>query len=81
MGTAGPIKLAEKILTEGNESGLFFVFNADVICDYPLDQLVAYHKAHGKEGTIVVTKVEDPTRYGVVVAEESGQINRFVEKP
>ena len=81
MGTAGPIKLAEKILTEGNESGLFFVFNADVICDYPLDQLVAYHKAHGKEGTIVVTKVEDPTRYGVVVAEESGQINKFVEKP
>ncbi len=29
----------------------------------------------------MVTKVEDPTRYGVVVAQEDGQIERFVEKP
>jgi len=29
----------------------------------------------------VVTKVEDPTRYGVVVARENGEIERFVEKP
>ena len=68
MGTAGPIKLAEKLLKEGNESGMFFVFNADVICDYPLDQMVKFHKENGKQGTIVVTKVEDPTRYGVIVA-------------
>lgn len=81
MGTAGPIKLAEAILRENNESGLFFVFNSDVICEYPLQQLVEFHRSHGKQGTIVVTKVEDPTRYGVVVARENGQIDRFVEKP
>lgn len=81
LGTAGPIKLAESMLRENNESGLFFVFNSDVICEYPLEQLVAFHKSHGKQGTIVVTKVEDPTRYGVVVAKENGQIDRFVEKP
>ena len=68
MGTAGPIKLAEAKLRENNDSGLFFVFNSDVICEYPLQQLVEYHRSHGKQGTIVVTKVEDPTRYGVVVA-------------
>jgi len=55
LGTAGPIKLAESILRENNESGLFFVFNSDVICEYPLEQLVAFHKSHGKQGTIVVT--------------------------
>jgi len=81
MGTAGPIRLAEAHLRADNESGLFFVFNSDVICEYPLQQLVQYHKSHGKQGTIVVTKVEDPTRYGVVVAQENGQIDRFVEKP
>ena len=48
MGTAGPIKLAEKILREDNESGMFFVFNSDVICDYPLDKMIEFHKAHGK---------------------------------
>lgn len=81
LGTAGPIRLAEEILLKNNPSGLFFVFNADIICDYPLDQMVEFHKAHGKEGTIVVTKVEDPRRYGVIVADEQNKIQRFVEKP
>lgn len=81
LGTAGPIRLAESILRANNATGLFFVFNSDVICEYPLDQLVTFHKSHGRQGTIVVTQVEDPTRYGVVVAQEDGKIDRFVEKP
>jgi len=81
LGTAGPIKLAKEILTADNESDLFFVFNSDVICYYPLQDLIDFHKNHGNEGTIVVTKVEEPSRYGVVVAKEDGQIDRFVEKP
>lgn len=48
MGTAGPLKLAEAKIRENNESGLFFVFNSDVICEYPLQQLVEFHKNHGK---------------------------------
>lgn len=55
LGTAGPIRLAEKIIREQNVKGLFFVFNSDVICEYPLDKLIAYHVNHGKQGTIVVT--------------------------
>lgn len=43
LGTAGPIRLAEKIIRENNVKGLFFVFNSDVICEYPLDKLVAFH--------------------------------------
>lgn len=81
LGTAGPIRLAEKIIREQNVTGLFFVFNSDVICEYPLDKLVEFHKNHGKQGTIVVTRVEDPSKYGVVIAKEDGQIERFVEKP
>lgn len=60
---------------------MFFVFNSDVICEYPLDKLIEFHKNHGKQGTIVVTKVEDPSKYGVVIAKEDGQIDKFVEKP
>jgi len=29
----------------------------------------------------MVTEVEDPTKYGVVVADDSGKIEKFVEKP
>ena len=28
---------------------------------------MSYHKSHGKEGTIVLTEVKDPSRFGVVV--------------
>lgn len=80
LGTAGPLKLAEKVLAKDNSP--FFVLNSDVICDYPFKELIKYHEAHGGEGTIVATKVEDPSKYGVIVHKpESSQIDRFVEKP
>ena len=81
LGTAGPLKLAEKTL--GKDSSPFFVLNSDVICDYPLEELAAFHKSHGEEGTIVVTKVEEPSKYGVVVhkPDHPSRIDRFVEKP
>ena len=48
MGTAGPIRLAEKHLTDDNHTGMFFVFNADVICEYPLTEMIEFHKSHGQ---------------------------------
>ena len=81
MGTAGPIRLAQELLLKDNPEGLFFVFNADIICDYPLTKMIEFHQSHGCEGTLVVTRVEEPSRYGVIVANEDGQIERFVEKP
>lgn len=79
LGTAGPLALAKDLLTDENEP--FFVLNSDVICDFPLKEMVQFHKHHGKEGTIVVTRVEEPSKYGVVVYNEVGCIERFVEKP
>ncbi|XP_076850367.1 mannose-1-phosphate guanylyltransferase catalytic subunit beta [Brachyhypopomus gauderio] len=80
LGTAGPLALARELLTDGDEP--VFVLNSDVICDFPFEDMLKFHKNHGKEGTIVVTKVEEPSKYGVVVYEtESGRIHRFVEKP
>ena len=80
LGTAGPLALAREIL-EGDKGEPFFVLNSDITCEYPLKELLAFHKAHGKEGTIMVTKVEEPSKYGVVVSKPTGEIERFVEKP
>lgn len=52
-----------------NTEGLFFLLNSDVICDFPFSDMISFHKKHGKEGTILLTKVEDPTRFGVVVSD------------
>jgi len=81
MGTAGPIRLAKDKILADNTDGLLFVFNSDVICHFPLGKMVDFHKSHGGEGTIMVTEVEDPTKYGVVVADDNNKIQRFVEKP
>ncbi|KAF0976207.1 hypothetical protein FDP41_004882 [Naegleria fowleri] len=82
LGTAGPLALARDILSADNTE-YFFVLNSDVICEYSLDELLLYHKNHGKEGTIMVTKVDDPSKYGVVVTQDGkqGEIEKFVEKP
>jgi mannose-1-phosphate guanylyltransferase len=80
LGTAGPLALARGLLEEDGEP--FFVLNSDIICDFPFKSMLKYHQGHGREGTIVVTEVEDPSKYGVVVYDsESGQIEKFVEKP
>lgn len=59
----------------------FFVLNSDIICDYPFQKMIEFHKSHGAEGTIVVTRVEEPSKYGVVVCDQAGKVERFVEKP
>lgn len=81
LGTAGPLKLAENILAK--DDAPFFVLNSDVTCEYPFKELAAFHKSHGDEGTIVVTKVEEPSKYGVIVHRpgSASKIERFVEKP
>ncbi|KAH7332126.1 hypothetical protein KP509_20G069400 [Ceratopteris richardii] len=81
MGTAGPLALARDKLVDGSGSP-FFVLNSDVISEYPLNKMIEFHKSHGGEASIMVTKVDEPSKYGVVVMdEESGQVQRFVEKP
>ena len=80
LGTAGPLALSRDVLASNDEP--FFVLNSDVICNFPFKEMVQFHRNHGREGTIVVTKVEEPSKYGVVVYESTtGQIEKFVEKP
>ncbi|GFP94283.1 mannose-1-phosphate guanylyltransferase 1 [Phtheirospermum japonicum] len=81
LGTAGPLALARDKLIDGSNEP-FFVLNSDVICEYPLKEMLLFHKSHGGEASIMVTQVDDPSKYGVVVMDESnGQVERFVEKP
>ncbi|KAJ7424733.1 Mannose-1-phosphate guanyltransferase beta [Willisornis vidua] len=80
LGTAGPLALARDLLAEDGEP--FFVLNSDVICEFPFAALAHFHRQHGGEGSLVVTRVEEPAKYGVVVCEaDTGRICRFVEKP
>ncbi|KAK6145402.1 hypothetical protein DH2020_022222 [Rehmannia glutinosa] len=81
LGTAGPLALArDKLIDDSGEP--FFVLNSDVISEYPLKEMIEFHKSHGGEASIMVTKVDEPSKYGVVVMDESTrQVESFVEKP
>ncbi|XP_045481732.1 mannose-1-phosphate guanyltransferase beta [Harmonia axyridis] len=79
LGTAGPLALAKEYLEKSDKP--FFVLNSDIICDFPFRELAKFHEAKGKEGTIVVTKVEEPSKYGVVVYDKDNCVENFVEKP
>ncbi|CAJ1024878.1 MobA-like NTP transferase domain/Nucleotidyl transferase/Bacterial transferase hexapeptide (six repeats), putative [Leishmania lindenbergi] len=80
LGTAGPLGLARDILLQDDKP--FFVLNSDVTCKFPLQELLSFHQAHGGEGTIMVSQVEQWEKYGVVVySPQTYQIEHFVEKP
>jgi mannose-1-phosphate guanylyltransferase len=77
MGTAGPIALAKSHLA-GHR---FFMLNSDIISKYPFAELLAFHRAKGGEGTIMSWDVQDPSRFGVILSDDSQRITKFVEKP
>mmetsp|Transcript_88265 Transcript_88265/g.121863 ORF Transcript_88265/g.121863 Transcript_88265/m.121863 type:complete len:110 (+) Transcript_88265:396-725(+) len=43
--------------------------------------MLEFHKNHGKEATLMIKDVEDPTKYGVVVMDENNRVTTFIEKP
>lgn len=63
MGTAGPLALARHLLDDGSGKP-FFVLNSDVVCPYPMKDMLDFHTARGAEATVLVTKVDDPSKYG-----------------
>eukprot|EP00922_Rhytidocystis_sp_ex-Travisia-forbesii_P056831 GHVS01084065.1.p1 GENE.GHVS01084065.1~~GHVS01084065.1.p1 ORF type:complete len:371 (-),score=63.69 GHVS01084065.1:467-1579(-) len=83
LGTAGPIALARDILLDPKDdsSDSFFVCNSDVICEFPYTAMLAEHAVTGAEATILVTRVDKPSAYGVVVHDDNNKVLDFVEKP
>jgi len=76
LGTAGSVRLAGKQLDE-----TFLVISGDALCDVDLSTLVAFHKEKGAAVTIGLKSVENPLEFGIVVTDEEGRIERFLEKP
>jgi NDP-sugar pyrophosphorylase family protein len=76
LGTAGAIRFAAQGIDER-----LVVCNGDVLTTLDLDALVAFHDARGAEATICLTKVVDPSAFGVVPTRDDGEVVAFVEKP
>ena len=81
LDTAGAILFAAVEAGYDQLAGPTIVVNGDVITDLDITAQMAFHVANGAEATIALTKVEDPSAFGVVPTDESGRVLAFVEKP
>jgi mannose-1-phosphate guanylyltransferase/phosphomannomutase len=77
LGTAGAVKNAEEFFDDGP----LVVFNGDVLTDINISQIVEFHKKKKARVTLTLTRVEDPTAYGLILTDKDNKVSHFIEKP
>ncbi len=76
LGTAGAV---HALLPELRET--FLVLNGDCLTAVDIGAMVAQHIERRDYATLAIHTVDDPSRYGVVLTDGIGYVNRFIEKP
>jgi mannose-1-phosphate guanylyltransferase/phosphomannomutase len=76
LGTGGSVLNAEDFLDD-----TFVVISGDAMTDINLSQAVEFHKSRGSKATLVLKREPIPLEYGIVITDEYGSINKFLEKP
>lgn len=76
LGTAGSVKNAESFLDE-----TFVVISGDSLTDMNLTECITFHKNKKSLATLVLTRVDVPLEYGVVITDKESSITGFLEKP
>src|SRR5256714_5069299 len=76
LGTAGSVKRAAARLDD-----TFLVISGDALCDVDLTRLVEFHREKQASVTIGLKSVDNPLEFGIVVTDDEGRVERFLEKP
>jgi mannose-1-phosphate guanylyltransferase/phosphomannomutase len=76
-GTAGAVKLAQEYIGDDN----FIIISGDLVTDFDFQKIFDYHAEKKSKLTITLTSVDNPLEFGVVIANEEGKIEKFLEKP
>jgi mannose-1-phosphate guanylyltransferase len=76
LGTAGGIRNAVDLVR-----GLVLVLNGDILSDIDLSAMLRFHADRRSRATLYLTRVADPSQYGLVELGADGRIRSFVEKP
>ncbi|QZK89586.1 glucose-1-phosphate cytidylyltransferase [Flavobacterium sp. CHNK8] len=73
--TAGRIKKIKKYINDET----FMLTYGDGVSDVNINELVSFHKSHGKLATL--TSIQTPGRFGNIEMAHDGSVEYFVEKP
>jgi mannose-1-phosphate guanylyltransferase / phosphomannomutase len=77
LGTAGSVKNAEDALRDSP----FLVISGDALTDIDLSEMVRFHQENGALVTVGLTRVPNPLEFGIIIVDDDGRIQRFLEKP
>ena len=77
LGTAGSVRNAEDALRDEP----FLVISGDALTDMDLTAMVKFHKEKGALVTVGLARMPNPLEFGIVITQEDGRIQRFLEKP
>ncbi|GAA3982339.1 mannose-1-phosphate guanyltransferase [Thermobifida alba] len=77
LGTAGSVKNAEEHL----RGEPFIVISGDALTDIDLTDMVRFHRENGAMVTIGLKRVANPLEFGIIIVDDDGRIQRFLEKP
>ncbi|MEP3266513.1 MAG: glucose-1-phosphate cytidylyltransferase [Hyphomicrobiales bacterium] len=74
--TGGRIKRVSRYIQDDET---FMVTYGDGLSDVDISKLLAFHKSHGKIGT--VTAVQPESRFGILDLDGDDKVKKFIEKP
>lgn len=82
LGTAGGMYHFRDQINSGSPT-YFFVMNGDVCADFPLLELIEFHKKKQALLTIMATEAtrQQSLNYGCMVLTKDGEVAHYVEKP
>ena len=83
LGTGGAIRYAfDHLRSRGVlDDQPVLVFNGDVFFDLDIRAALRFHDGRRSDATIALTRVKDPSRFGVVLTSRQGRVRKFIEKP
>ncbi|MBI5625115.1 MAG: NDP-sugar synthase [Elusimicrobia bacterium] len=76
LGTGGAVRNCAGLVR-----GPFLVFNGDILSGIDLTAFLKAHRDRRAEASIALTRVKDPTLYGLVETDDDGRVRSFLEKP
>jgi mannose-1-phosphate guanylyltransferase len=81
LDTAGAIRFAVDQAGFLDDGSPVIAVNGDTLTDIDVSAQLAFHRDRGAAATIALTRVEDPSAFGVVPIDPEGRVVTFVEKP
>lgn len=72
---------ARRLFLTERMDGPTLVCNGDILTDIDYDELLTAHRSAGATATLALTRVDDTSAFGVIVTDDDGVVQTFIEKP